>query len=122
MTLVVLVVDDSLSMRHVISTTLISAGYKVHEAENGLEALKVLENTKVNIVISDVNMPKMDGISLVKAIKRISTYKFLPIIMLTTETNKAKIEEGKAAGAKAWMVKPFNPEQLLRSVSILIGK
>jgi len=118
---VVLVVEDSLSMRHVITTTLVSGGYKVHEANNGIEALEVLSKKKVNIVISDVNMPEMDGISLVKKIKQLSEYKFLPIIMLTTETSRSKIEEGKAAGAKAWIVKPFDPKQLLHSVSILIG-
>ncbi|MCB1762689.1 MAG: response regulator [Gammaproteobacteria bacterium] len=115
----ILVVDDSPSIRQVVGIALRGAGYQVVEACDGLEALDKLKAQKANLIISDVNMPRMDGISLVKQIKANPNTKFTPILMLTTESEEAKKAEGKAAGAKAWLVKPFQPAVLLSAVSKL---
>lgn len=120
MTKTVLIVDDSASLRQVVSITLKGAGYDVVEGADGRDALTKLNGQKVHLVVSDVNMPNMDGITFVQEMKKLPAYKFTPVIMLTTEAGDAKKEAGKAAGAKAWMVKPFNPAQLLNAVSKLI--
>ena len=116
----ILVVDDSASLRQVVNLTLQSAGYDVIEACDGKDALSKLSGRKVNLIISDVNMPVMDGIAFVKEVKQSPTHRFTPIIMLTTESQEAKKQEGQAAGAKAWVVKPFKPEQMLAAVSKLV--
>jgi two-component system chemotaxis response regulator CheY len=116
----VLIVDDSASLRQVVNLTLQSAGYEVIEACDGKDALIKLDGKKVHLIISDVNMPNMDGISLVREVKKHPTYKFTPIIMLTTESGENRKQEGQAAGAKAWIVKPFQPQQMLAAVSKLI--
>ena len=115
----ILVVDDSSSIRQVVSIALKGAGYEVIEACDGVDALSKLTGQKVHLIVSDVNMPNMDGISLVKEVKKHPQYKFVPIMMLTTESGEGKKEEGKAAGAKAWLVKPFQPPALLSAVSKL---
>lgn len=117
----ILVVDDSASIRQVVGLTLKGAGYTVIEAVDGKDALSKLDGQKINLVISDVNMPNMDGISFVKELKQKANYKFTPVIMLTTEGADEKKKEGQAAGAKAWVVKPFKPEQMLQAVSMLIN-
>lgn len=116
----VLIVDDSGSIRQVVSLTLKGAGYDVIDACDGQDALKKLSGQKIHLIISDVNMPVMDGISFVKEVKKLANYKFTPIIMLTTESQPEKKNEGREAGAKAWIVKPFDPPQLLDAVSKLI--
>ena len=116
----VLVVDDSASVRQVVGIALKSAGYDVIEASDGRDALGKLNGQKVHLIISDVNMPNMDGITFVKEVKKLASYKFTPIIMLTTESQESKKLEGQAAGAKAWVVKPFQPAQMLAAVSKLI--
>lgn len=116
----VLVVDDSASIRQVVGIALKGAGYDVLEACDGKDALNKLTGQKVHLMISDVNMPNMDGITFVKQVKQMPAYKFTPVIMLTTEAGEAKKEEGRAAGAKAWVVKPFQPAQMLTAVSKLI--
>lgn len=116
----VMVVDDSLSIRQVVGMTLKGAGYDVIEACDGKDALAKLNGTKVHLVISDVNMPNMDGITFVKELKSQPANKFIPVIMLTTEAGEAKKQDGQAAGAKAWVVKPFQPAQMLDAVSKLI--
>jgi len=116
----ILIVDDAASVRQVVSIALKGAGYAVVEACDGKDALTKLNGTKFHLMISDVNMPNMDGISLVTEVKKLPQYKFLPIIMLTTEGAEDKKQQGKAAGAKAWIVKPFKPEQLLKAVSMLV--
>jgi two-component system chemotaxis response regulator CheY len=116
----IMIVDDSASLRQVVSISLRSAGYDVLEGADGADALKKLTGQKVHLIISDVNMPNMDGISLVKEIKKLPAYKFTPVVMLTTESADAKKSEGQAAGAKAWMLKPFNPPQLLAVVQKLV--
>ena len=115
----IMIVDDSASMRQVVGIALKGAGYAVLEGRDGVDALAKLTGQKVHLIISDVNMPNMDGISFVKAVKQLSSYKFTPIIMLTTESEESKKREGQAAGAKAWVVKPFKPEQLLGAVQKL---
>lgn len=116
----ILIVDDSTSLRQVVCIALRGAGYDVIEAQDGKDALSKLDGRKIHLIISDVNMPNMDGISLVKAVKQLPAYKFTPIIMLTTETGDDKKSAGQAAGAKAWVVKPFQPGQMLSAVSKLI--
>ena len=116
----VLVVDDSASIRQVVSMTLKGAGYQTIEARDGKDALSKLAGNRVHLVISDVNMPNMDGITLLKELKQRPDTKFTPVIMLTTESEASKKEQGRAAGAKAWVVKPFAPEQMLAAVAKLI--
>lgn len=116
----ILIVDDSASIRQVVKIALNSGGYDVIEGIDGQDALNKLTGQKVHLIISDVNMPNMDGITFVKEVKKLATYKFTPVIMLTTESQEAKKQEGQAAGAKAWMVKPFLPAQMLAAVSKLI--
>ncbi|MDF3822701.1 response regulator [Leptospira sp. 96542] len=116
----VMVVDDSASLRQVVGIALRGAGYEVIEGCDGKDALSKLTGQKVHLIISDVNMPNMDGISFVKALKQLPAYKFTPVIMLTTESQEAKKAEGQAAGAKAWVVKPFSPDVMLNAVQKLI--
>jgi two-component system chemotaxis response regulator CheY len=116
----VLIVDDSSSVRTVARMALREKGYEVVEASNGQEALVKLDSERCHLVISDVNMPLMDGITLLKEIKRHPNYKFTPVIMLTTEAGEDKKQEGRAAGAKAWITKPFQPQILVDAVSKLI--
>jgi two-component system chemotaxis response regulator CheY len=119
MTKKILVVDDSASIRLVVSIALKGAGYDVIEACDGQDALAKLTGEKINLIISDVNMPKMDGITFLKELKQLPRYKFTPVIMLTTEASQAKMAEGRAAGAKAWVIKPFQPPQMLEAVAKL---
>lgn len=115
----VMVVDDSASLRAVVSMALKGAGYDVLEGADGKDALAKLDGRKVNLIISDLNMPNMDGLSFLKAVKALPGYKFTPFIMLTTESQESKMKEGQAAGAKAWVVKPFKPDQMLTAVAKL---
>jgi two-component system chemotaxis response regulator CheY len=115
----ILVIDDSASLRQVVKMALVGAGYNVIEAGDGQAALALLDGRQVNMAVCDVNMPIMNGIEFVKAAKALPGYKFMPILMLTTESQEEKKEQGKAAGAKAWMVKPFSPTQLVNAVSKL---
>lgn len=116
----ILIVDDSTTLRQVVSIALKGAGYDVIEGADGKDALTKLTGQKVHLIISDVNMPNMDGFTFVSEVKKLPAYKFTPIIMLTTEAGEDKKAAGQAAGAKAWMVKPFKPEQMLNAVSKLI--
>jgi len=115
----IMIVDDSASMRRVVGIALKGAGYSVIEGCDGKDALSKLTGQKVHMIISDVNMPVMDGIAFLKAVKQMPTYKFTPVIMLTTESADEKKREGQAAGARAWVVKPFQPEQLIGAVQRL---
>ncbi len=117
----ILIVDDSSSLRMVVKMALVRAGYDVLEASDGVQGLAQLDKAaKVHLIVSDVNMPNMDGIAFVAQVKQHPRHKFTPVVMLTTEGQDAKKEQGRAAGAKAWIVKPFNPPQLLDAVSKLI--
>lgn len=113
----VLVVDDSVSMRQMVGFTLTNAGYTVVEAVDGQDAVsKLTGGAKPNLVITDLNMPVMDGISFIKYVRSMADFKFTPILMLTTESADNKKKDGQAAGATGWIVKPFNPEQMLKVV------
>jgi two-component system chemotaxis response regulator CheY len=117
----ILVVDDSASLRQVVSIALKGAGYHPIEARDGVDGLSKLGEHRVNLIISDVNMPNMDGISFVREVKKLPEHRFVPIIMLTTEGQEAKMAEGRAAGARAWVVKPFLPASMLAAVSKLVA-
>ena len=116
----VMVVDDSASVRQVVGLALRGAGYDVVEGVDGVDALSKLKGQKIHLIISDVNMPNMDGITFVTEVKKLAAYKFTPVIMLTTESQEGKKLQGQAAGARAWVVKPFQPSQMLAAVSKLI--
>ncbi len=117
----VLAVDDSASMRQMVSFTLKGAGYNVIEAVDGQDALNKAQSATPDIVLTDVNMPIMDGITLIKELRKLPNYKHIPMLMLTTETAGDKKSEGKAAGATGWLVKPFNPDQLINTIKKVIG-
>ena len=116
----VLVVDDSVSMRQMVSFTMKEAGFDVIEGGNGQEAISRVEGKAVNLVITDLNMPVMDGMTLIRQLRSKNEFKFTPILMLTTESQQEKKLEGKAAGATGWIVKPFNPDQLLQVVQKVV--
>lgn len=116
----ILVVDDSGSVRNVVGIALRGAGYEVIEACDGVDAMSKLDGRKVHLVISDVNMPNMDGLTLLRNVKAHPTYKFTPVMMLTTEAGEDKKNIGRTEGAKAWMVKPFKPEQIVAAVQKLV--
>lgn len=117
----ILIVDDSKSVRTVVGMSLKGAGYEVIEACDGVDGLSKMTGQKIHLIVSDVNMPNMDGITFVKELKKLPNYKFTPVCMLTTEAEASKMQEGKAAGAKAWIVKPFQPPKLLDVVSKLVA-
>ena len=117
----ILAVDDSISIRKSISFVLTQEGYEVVEAVDGVDGLAKAKEDKFNLVITDINMPKMDGIEMIKQIRQTEGYKFTPIIALTTENQDSKMQEGKAAGATGWIVKPFTSEKLLAIVKKIIG-
>ncbi|MBN8531637.1 MAG: response regulator [Alphaproteobacteria bacterium] len=113
---IAITVDDSRTMREMVSFTLKGAGFEVMEAEDGQAALTQLDGRKVDLVITDLNMPVMNGFELIRALRSKPEFKFTPILMLTTEGEGSKKEEGKAAGATGWIVKPFSPEKLVEVV------
>jgi two-component system, chemotaxis family, chemotaxis protein CheY len=117
----ILAVDDSASMRQMVAFTLKGAGFEVVEAADGNEALDLAKRKSVNLVLSDVNMPNMDGITLIRRLREVPAYKYTPMLMLTTESAGDKKQEGKAAGATGWIVKPFSPEQLLATINRVLG-
>jgi len=117
----ILAVDDSASMRGMVAFTLRGAGYDVTEAENGQLALDAANAASFDLILADVNMPVMDGLSMVRELRTKPSYKGVPILMLTTESHTDKKMEGKAAGATGWLVKPFDPEQLLATVKRVLG-
>jgi two-component system chemotaxis response regulator CheY len=116
----IMIVDDSASLRNVVGIALKGAGYDVIEASDGRDALAKLTGQKIHLIVSDVNMPNMDGITLVKALKQLPNYKFTPIMMLTTESQPEKKQAARDAGAKAWLLKPFQPPMLLDAVAKLV--
>ena len=117
----ILAVDDSASMRQMVSFTLKGAGFDVVEAVDGVDALNKAKGQKFDLVISDVNMPNMDGLTLIKELRSTPGFQYTPMLMLTTESSSDKKMEGKAAGATGWIVKPFNPDQLLATINKVIG-
>ncbi|MGB1556506.1 MAG: response regulator [Oceanococcaceae bacterium] len=117
----ILAVDDSRSMRQMVAFTLQSAGHQIAEAEDGQDALEKAQSGEYDLVLADVNMPRMDGISLVRKLRELPKYKFTPVLMLTTEAGTDKKGEGRSAGATGWIVKPFNPEQLLSTIQRVLA-
>jgi two-component system chemotaxis response regulator CheY len=116
----ILTVDDSASMRQMVMFTLRGAGYEVVQACDGVEALELARESAADLVLTDVHMPRMDGITLVRELRTLPAYKFVPMLILTTESSQAKKMDGKRAGATGWIVKPFNPPQLLATVARVI--
>jgi two-component system chemotaxis response regulator CheY len=117
----IMTVDDSASVRMMVAFTLKESGYNVIEAVNGIDALEKLESSDISLIIADINMPEMDGISMVKKIRGHKEHRFIPIIMLTTESHESIRERGREAGATGWIVKPFKPEQLLGVTRKVLG-
>ncbi|MFP4155100.1 MAG: response regulator [Halothiobacillaceae bacterium] len=115
----ILVVDDSAAVRQVVSLSLKQAGHRVVEAVDGRDALGKLDQCRFHLVISDVNMPNLDGIGFVTRMKSHDAHRFTPVLMLTTESGEARKAEGRAAGVRAWLVKPFSPDVLLSAVGRL---
>lgn len=112
----IMTVDDSASLRQMVTFVLRDGGYQIVEAVDGMDALSKLKGQEIDLFLSDVNMPNMDGLELTRQIRAMAQYKFVPIILLTTESHAEKKQQGKAAGATAWIVKPFTPDQLLAVV------
>ncbi|MBF0158629.1 MAG: response regulator [Magnetococcales bacterium] len=117
----IMTVDDSSSVRQMVGLTLKGAGYTVVEGVDGKDALEKLKASPVDMVVTDLNMPNMDGITLIKSLRALPNYKFIPIVMLTTESQATRKAEGKEAGATGWIVKPFKPQQLLDVVKKVLG-
>jgi two-component system, chemotaxis family, chemotaxis protein CheY len=117
----IMTADDSSSVRQMVAFTLKQAGYDVVEAIDGQEALTKMTTQPIHMLITDLNMPRLDGIELVKKVRALPQYKFMPIILLTTESQEDKKQAGKAAGATGWIIKPFKPEQLLGVVKKVLG-
>ena len=112
----IMTVDDSASLRQMVSFVLRGGGYDVVEAMDGLDAMSKLKGRDLDLIVTDINMPRMDGLEFTRQLRAMPQYKFVPIVLLTTESHPEKKQEGKAAGATAWIVKPFNPDQLLAVV------
>jgi two-component system chemotaxis response regulator CheY len=117
----ILAVDDSPSMRQMVSVALSQAGHEVELACDGVEALRIAGTRRFDLVITDVNMPNMDGITLVRELRAKPTYKFVPLLVLTTEATPERKQQGREAGATGWLVKPFNPERLLATIARVLG-
>ena len=115
----IMVIDDSGSFRTVVKLALQKAGHSVVEAVDGKDALRKLDGTKIHLIVCDVNMPNMDGLTFLKEVKNLAAYKFTPVVMLTTESQEAKKAEGRALGARAWITKPFQPSVLVDAVARL---
>ncbi|MDT8438360.1 MAG: response regulator [Wenzhouxiangellaceae bacterium] len=118
----ILAVDDSRSLRRMVSFTLNQAGHEISEAENGREALAIAAEIPFDLVLMDVNMPELDGLETVKQLRRMPSYQSTPVLMLTTEASEEKKNEGRAAGASGWMVKPFSPEKLVSVVDRVLQR
>ncbi len=117
----ILAVDDSASIRQMVSFTLKSAGYDVIEAVDGMDGLEKAKVKNADLVLSDQNMPRMDGLTLIRNLRGLAQYKTVPILMLTTESSDAMKSQGRAAGATGWLVKPFDPQKLIEVVRKVIG-
>jgi len=121
MSKMILAVDDSASIRQMVAFTLKSSGYEVVEAVDGMDGLEKAKSKTFNLILTDQNMPRMDGLNLIKSLRAMAQYKTTPILMLTTESSDAMKSQGKAAGATGWLVKPFDPQKLVDVVKKVIG-
>jgi two-component system chemotaxis response regulator CheY len=122
MTASILAVDDSPSLRMAVRTALVSAGYAVTEASDGIDALAKVAGTRFDLVLTDLNMPNMDGLTLIRELRKMPAQAGVPIVFLTTESDDSMKQAAKAAGATGWLVKPFDPEQLVRIARKVIGR
>ncbi|MCG5051334.1 MAG: response regulator [Myxococcales bacterium] len=113
----VLIIDDSESMRELLKHTLVTAGYEVREASNGADGMAEAVKKKVDLIITDLNMPVMDGLTVARKVRQIAAYRTTPLLLLTTETSDAKKQAAREAGASGWMVKPFSPPDLLKTIA-----
>ncbi len=120
MTKTILIVDDSESIREVVNFTLEKSGYNVLSADDGTEAIKHLDGKHIDLIITDLHMPKMNGIELIKEVRKINEYKYTPILYLTTESQHSKKMEAKEAGATGWIIKPFMPEKLISAIKKIL--
>jgi two-component system, chemotaxis family, chemotaxis protein CheY len=121
MPLIILAVDDSPSMREMVVYLLRDAGYEVVEADDGEKALELARSKRVDLVLTDQNMPKMDGLSLIRHLRAMPNYRDTPIMMLTTESSPDMKQRGREAGATGWMVKPFDPDKLVAMLRMVLG-
>jgi two-component system chemotaxis response regulator CheY len=117
----ILAIDDSASIRQMVGFTLKSSGYEVVDAVDGMDGLEKAKGKTFNLILTDQNMPRMDGLTLIKSVRALPQYKTVPILMLTTESSDAMKQQGKAAGATGWLVKPFDPQKLVEVVKKVIG-
>lgn len=117
----ILAVDDSASMRNMVRSTLAAAGFEVTQASDGDEALRLARESAFDLILADVNMPRMDGVALVRALRSEAAYRYTPILMLTTESSADRKRDGKAAGATGWIVKPFDPDQLIATLKRVLA-
>jgi two-component system, chemotaxis family, chemotaxis protein CheY len=117
----ILAVDDSASIRQMVAFTLKSSGYEVVDAVDGMDGLEKAKSKTFNLILSDQNMPRMDGLTMIKTLRGMPQYKTVPILMLTTESSDAMKQQGRAAGATGWLVKPFDPQKLIEVVKKVIG-
>lgn len=117
----ILAIDDSASIRQMVNFTLKSSGYEVTEAIDGMDGLEKAKGKTFNLILTDQNMPRMDGLTLIKSLRALPQYKTVPILMLTTESSDAMKQQGRAAGATGWLVKPFDPQKLVEVVKKVIG-
>jgi two-component system, chemotaxis family, chemotaxis protein CheY len=117
----ILAIDDSASIRQMVGFTLKSSGYEVVEAVDGMDGLEKAKGKSFNLILTDQNMPRMDGLTLIKSLRALPQYKSVPILMLTTESSDAMKQQGRAAGATGWLVKPFDPQKLVEVVKKVIG-
>ncbi|OYV40161.1 MAG: response regulator [Acidocella sp. 20-61-6] len=116
MSTTVLTVDDSRAMRDMLRHSLVSAGFRVLQAEDGLHGLEVLETERPDVIVTDINMPRMDGFGFIEAVRRDESYRALPVLVLTTEVDAEKKNRARAAGATGWIVKPFDPVKLIEAI------
>lgn len=117
----ILAIDDSASIRQMVGFTLKSSGYEVVDAVDGMDGLEKAKSKTFNLILTDQNMPRMDGLTLIKSLRALPQYKTVPILMLTTESSDAMKQQGRAAGATGWLVKPFDPQKLVEVVRKVIG-
>lgn len=118
----ILVLDDSASMRHMIKTALMDKGHTIFGAANGVQGLQFIKSTPFDLIITDLNMPEMDGLSFIRELRQTAEHRGLPVLFVTTESSEALKQQAKTAGATGWITKPFSSDQLCRVVEKVLAK